>query len=138
MLRTAKRFVRSAFLFAILGGLAVVAYVFIRDRPQDVPWTELDLTQPVGAFTGRKLAALGGDFAQCRALLDRAGVDYEVRPPRGSGQCIEDGRTDPAARRVDGDPLSPGLRRAQLPGCERACLVGMASGPARRGALSGI
>ena len=89
MLRTAKTFVRSLIAMLVIGGLALAGYVFLRDRPQDVPWTQLDLNQPVGAFTGRKIAALGEDFGQCRALLDRAGVHYTVRGPRGDGQCVE-------------------------------------------------
>ena len=52
-----------------------------RGRPQDLPWTPLDLAQPIGLFTGRKLAALTQDFPQCRALLDRAGVRYTVLAP---------------------------------------------------------
>jgi hypothetical protein len=28
------------------------------NRPQDLPWTRLDLAQPIGAMTGRKLAGL--------------------------------------------------------------------------------
>ena len=90
MPRTIESLVRSGILLVIIAGLTLTGYVFVRDRPQDVPWTELDLSQPIGAFTGRKLAALNGDFPQCRALLDRAGVDYSVRPPRGEGQCVEE------------------------------------------------
>ena len=45
-----------------------------RRHPENVPWTALDLRQPIGAFTGRKLAALGEDAARCRALLTQAGV----------------------------------------------------------------
>ncbi len=90
MLRTAKAIVRSIVVLAILACLAVAGFVFVRDRPQDVPWTPLDLGQPIGAFTGQKLAALGDDFPQCRALLDRAGVDYSVKPPRGEGQCVQE------------------------------------------------
>ena len=39
-----------------------------------MPWTRLDLNDPVGAFTANKLAALGGEPDQCRALLRNAGV----------------------------------------------------------------
>jgi len=59
-----------------------------RRHPEDVPWTKLDLGRPVGAFTGRKLAALERDGAHCRALLDQVGVRFTALPPRdGEGQC---------------------------------------------------
>lgn len=89
MPRTIAKLVRGLIALTIIGGLALIAYVFVRDRPQDMPWTQIDLSQPVGAFTGRKIVALGSDFPKCRALLDRAGVDYEIKPQRGEGQCVQ-------------------------------------------------
>ena len=70
--------------------LAVVAIAFtlfalLRGRPQDLPWTRLDLAEPIGLFTGRKLAGLDHDFPLCRALLDRAGVRYETLPELTDG-----------------------------------------------------
>ncbi|MFD1786025.1 extensin family protein [Sphingomonas floccifaciens] len=63
--------------------LAVVfgIYAVVKSRPQDLPWTPLDLAEKPGMFTGRKLAALGDDFPECRALLDRAGVRYTALEP---------------------------------------------------------
>ena len=46
---------------------------YVRDYPERFPWTALSLADPVGPFTGRKLAALTADPAQCRALLAEAG-----------------------------------------------------------------
>lgn len=80
---TLRRFV----LLGVLLSLLLIGYALVRQRPQDLPWTDLDLGQPVGLFTGRKLAALTGDGAQCRALLDRAGVAYVAMAPGGAGQC---------------------------------------------------
>lgn len=71
-----------AILCALLAG-----YACLRQRPQDLPWTDLDLSRPIGLFTGRKLAALTGDAAGCRALLDKAGVAYAAMKPGGEGQC---------------------------------------------------
>jgi len=69
---------------ALFAGLLLWGYA--RSHPEDLPWTELDLTQPVGAFTGRKLTGVGGQ--KCRALLGRAGVRYTALPPRDIGdQC---------------------------------------------------
>ena len=58
---------------------------YVRRHPQDVPWTRLDLGDPVGLFTVRKLAALGDRPAQCRALIAQAGLGDVPAPPRGSG-----------------------------------------------------
>ena len=84
--RLARVLIWVALLFA--AGLSL--YALSRARPQDMPWTPLDLAQPVGMFTGRKLAALTQDFAGCRAALDRAGVSYAALGPRGADECAHD------------------------------------------------
>lgn len=71
----------------LLATLALVAWGVLRGRPQDLTWTPLDLGQPVGLFTGRKLTALTGDAAACRALLTQSGVRFTALPPRRDGQC---------------------------------------------------
>jgi hypothetical protein len=67
---------------ALLLTIALAIYALGKSRPQDLPWTDLDLGQPVGLFTGRKLAGLTEDFPACRAALDKAGVRYTALPPR--------------------------------------------------------
>ncbi|ODP37811.1 extensin family protein [Sphingomonas turrisvirgatae] len=68
--------------------LALALYALGKSRPQDLPWTPVDLSQPVGMFTARKLAALGDDFPACREALDKAGVRYTALPPLSEGdQC---------------------------------------------------
>ncbi|HVJ01401.1 MAG TPA: extensin, partial [Sphingomonas sp.] len=81
-----RRALRAAAIVAALLALAFAAYALLRSRPQDLPWTRLDLGQPVGLFTGRKLAGLTQDFEQCRALLTAAGVRYTVLAPLESGE----------------------------------------------------
>ncbi|KQT31230.1 extensin [Sphingomonas sp. Leaf412] len=87
-MRRARRGVGcAAWIVAVLIA-GVVAWGLLRGRPQDLPWTPLDLGRPVGMFTGRKLTALTDDFAQCRRLLDRAGVRYEpLAPVREGASC---------------------------------------------------
>lgn len=70
----------------IVAGL-LLGYAMVRQRPQDMPWTSLDLAQPIGLFTGRKLAALTQTPAHCRALLDRAGIAHVALAPGGRDQC---------------------------------------------------
>jgi hypothetical protein len=92
--------------------LALVLWAVARGRPQDLPWTPLDLGQPIGLFTGRKLTALTEDFPGCRALLDRAGVRYTVLPERRDGQCgYADGVRFAAggARRISFAPAGLGI-----------------------------
>ncbi|MEK7344025.1 MAG: extensin family protein [Pseudomonadota bacterium] len=78
---------RRLVLLALLSLALLLAYAWLRQRPQDMPWTPLDLSQPIGMFTGRKLTALTGDAAACKALLDRAGVAYTALGPGGGDQC---------------------------------------------------
>lgn len=54
---------------------------------ENLPWTPLDLRDPVGLFTGAKLAALDDDPARCLALLNQAGVSYRRLPPRSGDHC---------------------------------------------------
>jgi hypothetical protein len=78
---------RRCLLWGGLLCLLLLGYAVMRQRPQDLPWTDIDLGQPIGLFTGRKLAALTGNRAQCLALLERAGVAHSAMQPGGWGQC---------------------------------------------------
>ena len=110
-MRRVRSATRAIVAVAVLAALAFTLFVMTRSRPQDLPWTALDLGEPVGLFTGRKLAGLTDDFAGCRALLDRAGVRYTALPPRtGPGQC---GYAD-AVRFGDGGPRAIGFTPAGL------------------------
>ena len=108
---TYLRRVKIFLVLALLAFAAFLAWGYARNHPEDVPWTKLDLAQPVGAFTGRKLAALGGKAETFRALLDRAGIRYTALPARRSGaQC----GYDDAIRFRSGGALAIGWRPADL------------------------
>lgn len=81
------RALKIILLLASIAFLAFLGWGYGRNHPEDLPWTELDLASPVGAFTGRKLAALGGEGATCRALLRRAGIRFVALPAKGGRQC---------------------------------------------------
>ena len=82
------RILKAALLLGLLAFAGLLFYGYARNHPEDLPWTELDLSQPVGAFTGRKLAGLTDDAEQCRALLDRAGIGFTALPARSTDtQC---------------------------------------------------
>lgn len=107
-MRRVRRFAGWTVALGTVATLLLAGWALLRARPQDLPWTPLDLGQPVGLFTGAKLAGLGGDAPQCRALLDRAGVRYTALPPRrDSAECgYDDGirLTAGGARRIGFEP----------------------------------
>ena len=97
---------------ALAGAFGLVLWAAARGSPEDLPWTPLDLGQPSGLFTGRKLTALTEDFPQCRALLDRAGVRYTTLPARRYGRCgYADGvrLTSGGSRRIGLAPAGLGV-----------------------------
>lgn len=71
----------------------------LREEPERFAWTELSLADPIGPFTGRKLAALGGDGARCQALLAAIGNADRSAPPRRGA--------DPGCGYEDGIALRP-------------------------------
>jgi len=97
----------------VITGLGLILWSTLRGRPQDLPWTPLDLGQPIGLMTGRKLNALTQSYPACRAALERAGVRYTALPPRsGEGRCgYSDGVrfTSGGARRIDFAPAGLGV-----------------------------
>ena len=69
---------RAAILFFLIATALAVAAIeaaaYVALHRQDFAWTRLDLDDPVGRATGRKLAALGGEARLCR-------------PPRSTEAC---------------------------------------------------
>ena len=102
-------------LGAALIGLAVLAAIGLallllgHRRPQDVPWTALDLGDPIGLSTRAKLTALHGDAPLCRALLDQAGIGFVRLPNRDDGPAC--GYRD-GVRVATAPPLAIGYRPA--------------------------
>jgi len=109
--RTARRGWTSLGAVAALFVLAL-AFLHFRNRPQDLPWAPLDLGQPIGWFTGAKVAALDDDYPLCKSLLKRAGVRFAELEPVTKGQCgyADAIRLDPGgARTIAFDPAKPGM-----------------------------
>lgn len=66
----------------------------MREHPERFPWTELSLGDPIGPFTGMKLASLGDDRNRCLALLGSAGLAERPfeQPPSLEDRCrVDDG-----------------------------------------------
>ncbi|HEX8655215.1 MAG TPA: extensin family protein [Allosphingosinicella sp.] len=110
-MRRALRILKALLLAGILACAGLLLWGYARNHPEDMPWTKLDLTRPVGAFTGRKLAGLVGESGRCRALLAEAGVRFTALPPRRvTPQC----GYDDAVRFAGGGALSIAWRPADL------------------------
>jgi hypothetical protein len=106
-----RRIVTWLLALALLGFGALLLYGHARSHPEDLPWTKLDLSQPVGAFTGRKLADLADEGERCLGLLRRAGVRFTALPPHSAGpQC----GYSHAVRLRGGGALGIGYRPADL------------------------
>jgi hypothetical protein len=118
--RRLRRFIVTVLLIGLLmlGGLLLYGYA--RAHPEDMPWTPLDLSDPVGAFTGRKLAGLADEGEHCQALLHRAGVNFTALPARRSGeQCGYSHAvrfTEGGARLIDYHPAGLGTNCAVAAG----------------------
>ena len=88
MARLTRRLLWWLLVLILFGAAYLYGRDYVRRHPQDVPWTALDLRQPIGRFTLRKLVALGDQPGQCRALLAEAGIaDVPAPPKRDGAQC---------------------------------------------------
>lgn len=86
----------------VAGALFLAARGWLAEHPQHDPWAPLDLNDPPGWATGRKLAALRKNPAECRAVLERSGVAFAALPAAGEDECRREDRTVLADA-----PLSP-------------------------------
>lgn len=103
------RWVRRLTLLAVMAFLTLLAWGYGRSHPEDVPWTPLKLSEPIGLFTGRKLAAAHG--SACRTLLSDAGIRFTPMPPQREGrQC----GTDDAVRLLPDGAADIAFRPAGL------------------------
>ena len=88
-----SRFDRFAMLALIAGAVFLSAKGWLDAHPEHNPWAPLDLNDPPGWATKRKLAALRDAPDTCRAVLDRSGVAFEILQPAGEGACARSDRT---------------------------------------------
>lgn len=112
-MRAVRRTAGWLVTLALIAVAGLFMFAMARERPQDVPWTELDLAQPVGMFTRMKLNGLGDDFGQCQGLLTRAGVEYSALDPvTRDDACGYDNAVrleDGGARSIDYAPSGLGV-----------------------------
>lgn len=93
--RRIGRFKRDRAVIALLVFAAIVfaGRAWLRDHPQHDPWAPLDLRDPPGWATQRKLAALRDDPGECRVVLGRSEIAFTVLEPAGAGDCRREDRT---------------------------------------------
>lgn len=106
---------RLAVGLLLLAALLLAGRAWLADHPQHDPWAPLDLTDPPGWATQRKLASLRSDPEECRAVLERSGVSFAALEPAGEGTCRRADRTQlrsapfSPARPVTTCPVAAGL-----------------------------
>lgn len=86
-------FDRIALPALIALALALTAKGWLDAHPEHNPWAPLDLNDPPGWATARKLAALRSDASACRAVLARSGVAFTGLVPTADGACARPDRT---------------------------------------------
>ncbi|KWV92830.1 extensin [Erythrobacter sp. YT30] len=108
--KAGSRLVRSILLLTIgaIGGFA--GWNWLEANPQHNPWAPLDLNDPVGMATVTKLVALRDNVPECRAVLDRSGIEYSALEPVGEGPCARPDRTQ-----LTDIPLAPNTPAVTCP-----------------------
>jgi hypothetical protein len=104
-----RRWPLDGFVIALFvaGALFLAARGWLGEHPQHNPWAPLDLNDPPGWATQRKLAALRRDPTECRAVLERSEIAFTALPAAGEGACRREDRTV-----LDETPLAPGAPAA--------------------------
>jgi len=87
-----SRFDHLAMLVLLLGAVVLTGKGWLDAHPQHNPWAPLDLRDPPGWATERKLATLRSDAPACRAVLERSGVSFTTLHPTGEGACARPDR----------------------------------------------
>ena len=101
---------------ALIGCALLVGYVWLKPGREDLPWTPLSLTDPIGMATRGKIIDLTGERNQCLALLESSGLEFSPRDPLGADQC----RVEDAVRADAGQTLLPLAPASVAPSCPMA------------------
>ncbi|KPQ35664.1 MAG: hypothetical protein HLUCCX21_01215 [Porphyrobacter sp. HL-46] len=93
---------RRAMVALVLLIAVIAGWQWLQDHPEHNPYAPLDLRDPPGWATTRKLTALREDVTECRAVLERSGVAFTALSATGDGPCARPDRT-----RLGDYPLTP-------------------------------
>lgn len=105
--RKAHRALNFLLFLVLAAAVGLLAWNHVERHPQDWPWTDLALDQPIGRATAMKLAGLRDDFPRCQKLLGEARVDYVTLEPQGTGDCRRTQSLRPEGGRLGGAQFSP-------------------------------
>lgn len=95
-----------------LAALVLFGRAWLHDHPEHDPWAPLQLSDPAGWATSRKLTALRQDPAECHTFLKRSGIGFESLDPVGEGACRRADRVVLEDDRKSGRVLRPSAPRA--------------------------
>lgn len=111
---TRRRFAFDRLLLALLAAFAIglAGWNWLQAHPQHNPFAPLDLDDPPGWATARKLVRLRNDPAECRATLARSAIAFTVLPPVGEGACRRDDGLTLAADPARGLAFRPAVPEA--------------------------
>lgn len=101
---------------AIILAALLVAIVWLRPGREDLPWSPLRLSDPIGVATRAKIIDLTGDRDGCLALLGTSGLKFTPSQAYGADQC----RVEDAVRAESGQPLLPLAPATVAPSCPMA------------------
>lgn len=87
-----SRFDNLAMALLVAGALVLAAKGWLDAHPGDNPWAPLDLRDPPGWATPRKLAEVRSAPDICRAVLARSDVAFVDLDPAGTGACARPDR----------------------------------------------
>jgi hypothetical protein len=96
----------------VLAALALFGRAWLHDHPEHDPWAPLELTDPAGWATSRKLTALRKEPDVCRNFLERSDIGFASLDPVGEGACRRADRVVLEDDRASGRVLRPSAPRA--------------------------
>ncbi len=65
---------RQSLVLALIACALLVGWLLLKPGREDLPWTPLSLTDPIGMATRGKIVDLTGQRDQCLALLESSGL----------------------------------------------------------------
>lgn len=101
-----RAWVRAVLEVAVAAALGYFGWSWLAEHPQHNPLAPLDLRDPIGWATARKLEAMVADPNECRATLSRSDVSFSSLSPT-AGEGGESACARPDRTQLNAFPLRP-------------------------------
>ncbi len=88
MLQIVLRILRVLIVWVLVVGIGWFGLQYAQRYPQNLPWADVNLREPIGSVTGRKLTGLSENFAACQQVLRQAQVKFQALPAQGQDACF--------------------------------------------------